>query len=235
MRLLPPPVRRGRVGLYSAAHRERLALITRLQQRGYSLAGIRDLLASFEAGANLPALLGVDLGPVALDEVPLRLTRDELTARVPGLNSTTLRRACDAGLVYSDGRQHYLVRSPALLTLVADGIAEGVALPAMLDLVAAIRNHLYALAATVADHVINDVWEPLAANDRGEDIEPFLLRGRPLLLQAVTSLLADRLGDALSIRAADATAADALRAGIERIRVGAVVDSHGNLERRTHK
>src|SRR5262245_64256776 len=68
MKLLPPPVRRGRVGLYSHDHRRRLELIARLQRRGYSLAGIKDLLEAWHAGANLHSLLGYDIGPAALDE-----------------------------------------------------------------------------------------------------------------------------------------------------------------------
>ena len=47
MRVLPPPERRGRIGLYDAGHVQRLELIARLQHRGYSLAGIREELAAF--------------------------------------------------------------------------------------------------------------------------------------------------------------------------------------------
>ena len=47
MRLLPPPERQGRLGLYGDRHVQRLRLITRLQRRGYSLAGIRDLLGAW--------------------------------------------------------------------------------------------------------------------------------------------------------------------------------------------
>src|ERR1700730_12987371 len=42
--LLPPPIRSGRVALYSDVHIERLAEIRRLQGRGHSLAVIRRLL-----------------------------------------------------------------------------------------------------------------------------------------------------------------------------------------------
>jgi DNA-binding transcriptional MerR regulator len=232
MRLLPPPERRGRVGFYGAAHRERLALISRLQARGYSLAGIGDLLASFEAGANLPALLGVDIAPAAIDEAPLRITRDELRDRVPGLGATALKRACVVGLVVRENADHYLVRSPALLALVADGIAAGASLEAMLDLAGELRDQLDVLATTIADRVIDDIWEPRASTERAVDLEPFLRRGRVLLLQAVASVLADRLGNALSSRSATATAGDELRAGIDRIRVGAVVNGRGNVEHR---
>src|SRR5246127_2428962 len=85
MRLLPPPERRGRLGLYGTRHVQRLQLITRLQRRGYSLAGIRELLGAWENGTDLTTLLGVDESQAALDETPLRLTRAELFQRVPGL------------------------------------------------------------------------------------------------------------------------------------------------------
>src|SRR5262245_31586910 len=86
MRLLPRPERRGRVGYYGPGHVHRLELIARLQRRGYSLAGIRDLLQAWAAGADLTSLLGIEPGQAPgapLDEMPLRLTRDELLARVP--------------------------------------------------------------------------------------------------------------------------------------------------------
>src|SRR5579859_6716480 len=85
MRLLPPPERRGRVGLYGPRHVQRLELITRLQRRGYSLAGIRDLLGAWESGTDLTTLLGIGQGQGVLDEAPLRLTRAELLQRLPAL------------------------------------------------------------------------------------------------------------------------------------------------------
>jgi DNA-binding transcriptional MerR regulator len=57
--LLPPPTRHGRVGLYRQSHLSRMQLIARLQARGYSLAGIRDLLASWRDGADLGEVLGL--------------------------------------------------------------------------------------------------------------------------------------------------------------------------------
>jgi hypothetical protein len=83
MPLLPPPERRGRIGVYGAQHVERLALIGRLQRRGYSLAGIKDLLAAWDAGADLTTLLGVDSGPAALDETPLRISGPSCASEYP--------------------------------------------------------------------------------------------------------------------------------------------------------
>jgi DNA-binding transcriptional MerR regulator len=231
LRLLPPPRRAGRIGLYGAEHRERLQLIGRLQQRGYSLAGIKDLLEAWDSGANLPSLLGVDIGPGALDETPLRLTRRQLSARLSGLTATSLKRAGAVGLVEPDGPNHLLVRSPALLTLAADAVAAGVKLNDVLDLIGALRDELGALAETITQTIIERIWEPLVAQDRAAEIEPLLRRGRLLLLQGVVSTLADRLGDALMQQADEVPDGDTLRAAIEAIRVGVITDAAGNVRR----
>ncbi|HJY67103.1 MAG TPA: MerR family transcriptional regulator, partial [Streptosporangiaceae bacterium] len=101
MRLLPPPERRGRLGLYGSRHVQRLQLIARLQRRGYSLAGIRDLLGAWESGTDLTTLLGVNESQPALDETPLLLTRAELSDRLPALDAAALSRAHQIGLVRS--------------------------------------------------------------------------------------------------------------------------------------
>src|SRR5512142_2724181 len=127
MRLLPSPGRRGRVGLYGPRHVQRLQLITRLQRRGYSLAGIRDLLGAWENGTDLTTLLGVGQGQAVLDEAPLRLTRAELLQRLPALeDAAALDGARRAGLVRQHGQDHVIVRSPALLALAADWVRAGV-------------------------------------------------------------------------------------------------------------
>jgi hypothetical protein len=162
----------------------------------------------------------------------LRLTRSQLDRRLPGLTATTLRRARAVGLISPDGVRHFVVRSPALLALTADGVNAGIALADMLELVRVLRDDLDHLANTVADQIVDRIWEPLAAQGRGADIEPLLRRGRLLLLQGAASILADRLGQALLARAATAPAGEELRDAIDHIRIGAVTDAAGNIEHR---
>jgi DNA-binding transcriptional MerR regulator len=228
MRLLPPPERRGRVGYYGPAHVQRLELIARLQRRGYSLAGIRDLLTAWEAGADLTSLLGVEPGPTALDELPLRLTRAELLSRVPALSGPALDHAREAGLVQPDD-DGFLVRSPALLALVADGTAAGVPVGDMLNLAGALRGQLTTLAATVADLIAGRLVPALQAGQNPADLVPLLQRGRMLLLQGAASTLADSLAAALLDRSDDPGGGPALRAALAQIRVGAVADASGNI------
>lgn len=234
LRLLPPPRRHGRVGLYGSTHRRRLELIARLQQRGYSLAGIKDLLTAWDAGAGLPALLGLHVGDAALDETPLRLTRRELDARIPGLTVTLLRRARAAGLVQPDG-QAFIARSPALMALVADGVDAGASLREMIDLVAVLHDHLAAAADDLADRLVTMLPVTDDASSGVAPLETLVRRGRLLLLQGAASMLADRLGDALLHRADRRIGGDALRAAVERTRVGAVVDADGTIPRQERR
>jgi DNA-binding transcriptional MerR regulator len=231
MRLLPPPERRGRVGVYGMQHVERLALIGRLQRRGYSLAGIKDLLAAWEAGADLTTLLGVDSGPATLDEAPLRITTAELHERLPELASAAAAgQAVAAGLLVPLGEEHFLVRSPALLALVADGVRAGVPLAAMLAGIASLTGGIGALADEFAGHVIEQIVPPLLSAGDPEKLPGLLQRWRVLLPQGVASILADRVGSAL-LEKADGDAGEQLRAAIGRIRIGATTDTGGTIRR----
>ena len=229
MRLLPPPRRAGRIAIYGRDHAQRLELIDRLQRRGYSLAGIRDLLGAWDAGTGLPAVLGLESGVAGLDETPLRLTRAELFARLPGCTAASLRHACSVGLAQRDDPDHFLIRSPALLALVADAVQTGLRLTEALDLIGGLRQEVTSLADATADLIVKGIWTRLADDPNLEDIRPFLQRGRLLLLQGVVSTLADRLGAALLQRADTAPKGHALREALGHIRVGALTDSAGNI------
>jgi DNA-binding transcriptional MerR regulator len=232
MRLLPPPERRGRLGLYGSRHVQRLQLIARLQRRGYSLAGIRDLLGAWESGTDLTTLLGVNESQPALDETPLLLTRAELSDRLPALDAAALSRAHQIGLVRSHGEDHFVVRSPALLGQVADWVGAGVPLDQALDVIEVLTADLGVLAGQLADLIVERIWEPVSATSRAAELPDLLRRGRSLLLQGAVSTLGDRLGAARADRAGTPGDGDRLRAALDDIRVGAVVDSAGKIHQR---
>ena len=229
--LLRPPQRRGRVGVYDPDHLRRLRLIARLQARGYSLAGIRDLLDAWESGKNLPAVLGVEVG--ALDEAPTELTATQLHTRIPGLTGPHLRQAQAAGLIHAKARGRFVVRSPALVALVADAVRMGLPLDEGLELVREIRDRLGGLADVVAQRFVEGMWTPALAAGRGGDLAPLLRRDRLLLVQAAASLLAHELGRALLATAADDPAGQQLRRAVQTTRVGAVFDASGAPDRVT--
>jgi DNA-binding transcriptional MerR regulator len=94
--LLDPPQVHGRVGYYSAAHLERLRAIGQLQQRGYSLAAIKELFDGHRRGARLDELLGIAQGREAAE-----LSAEEFLALFPSgeIDPAVVARAIDLGLV----------------------------------------------------------------------------------------------------------------------------------------
>jgi DNA-binding transcriptional MerR regulator len=110
--LLPPPQLDGRTGWYDDSHVRRLHLIARLQQQGYSLAGIADLIAQWEQGRDLDAVIGVEAGLDALlgDPHAVTLSAEDLASRFPpgALTPDLMRRAIELGLVEvtDDGSMH---------------------------------------------------------------------------------------------------------------------------------
>ena len=97
-----------------------------------------------------------------------------------------------------------------------------------LDVIETLTGELGALARTLAGLLADRIAPSAAAS--AEVLPGLLQRGRPLLLQGVTSTLADRLGAALAQRAA-ATGDTRLRSALTRVRVGAVTDSAGTIHR----
>ncbi|MBS44347.1 MAG: MerR family transcriptional regulator [Nocardioides sp.] len=80
--LVPPPIRRGRSGYYSAEHVARLELVRELQAHGFTLAAIEQYLAGIPDSATPAdiALRRTMLAPWHSDR-PVRMTRAELSGR----------------------------------------------------------------------------------------------------------------------------------------------------------
>lgn len=77
--LLPPPLLRGRLGLYTADHLARLQLVRDLQAKGFTLTAIADYLERMPADATPDdvAVFGALLSPW-VSEAPEELTRAQL-------------------------------------------------------------------------------------------------------------------------------------------------------------
>jgi SAM-dependent methyltransferase len=129
--------------------------------------------------------------------------------------------------VQAHGEDHFLVRSPALLGLVADWVRIGVPPEEALDVVEVLAEDLGALARKLADLIVDRVWEPVAATSRAGELPDLLRRARPPLLQGAASTLIDRLGLPLAERAETSSDGGLLRAALEKVRVGGWVGGCG--------
>lgn len=204
--LLPGPERRGRVGVYRRSHIARLALIGRLQQRGYSLAGIGDLLASWRDGADLGEILGLDPDElVHLDEPGTPATLDQLTELLPALLPDRLDDLVATRLIDVCGPDRYCIQSPSLLQLAVDALAVGYDPDRVLDLLSTIGTATSQIAdATIA--LLGD-RPPRASTS---ELLALATRGRGFLAHGTGRLTITAIGSALGI-GHDGDTAGALR------------------------
>lgn len=134
--LLPPPTKRGRVGWYDQHHLARLRLIGDLQDRGFSLAAIRELVDGMVEGQSLAGILGLDGAEALADATPRTMPLSELAAALPGVRFTPelVQRVVDLGLVTlgPDGTE-VTVHSPTFLHVGRELVALGVPTEEILD------------------------------------------------------------------------------------------------------
>jgi DNA-binding transcriptional MerR regulator len=193
--LLPAPERRGRIGIYRRTHLARLELIGRLQQRGYSLAGIGDLLASWRDGADLGEVLGLDADQlVHLDEPGAPATLDQLAGLLPELVPARLDDLLDGGVIEACGPDRYCIPSPSLLQLTIDLLAAGYPPDRVLQFLRTIREATTVIATTAIDLLA----------DRPKKVDPATLvavatRGRGLLAHGTGRLTIHTIGRLLDV------------------------------------
>jgi DNA-binding transcriptional MerR regulator len=195
MGVLPSPERRGRVGVYRQSHLRRLELIARLQRRGYSLAGIRDLLASWQDGADLGEVLGLEPDElVHIDEPGMPATVEQLARLLPALVPGRLADLVATGVVQECGPGTYCVPSPSLLQLTAD--LQGAGFPP--DRLLTLLGDIGRAAGAVADAVVTLLAErPPGVDD--EQLATLARRGRGLLAHGTGRLAIHTLGRRLGV------------------------------------
>ncbi|MGH2704101.1 MAG: MerR family transcriptional regulator [Actinomycetota bacterium] len=194
--LLPPPSMVGRVGYYGEGHLARLRYIAHLQQRGFSLAAIHDLIRAWEQGRSLSDVLGFEEALTApwVDEVPEVFSGGQLVEMFPeGVEDPgLLLRAVEMGLLIPEG-EDFKVPSPRLLHVGAELVAAGIPLAAVLDAHAELVRDTQRMARRFVQMFERHIWEPYVAAglpaERLEEITNTLRRLRPTAWVSVHATL----------------------------------------------
>lgn len=135
--LLPPPIKQGRVGIYTEAHLARLRLITSLHDRGYTSAQIVELISGWERGRNLGEVLGLEtaLNSPWTDEIPTYLPTEQAKAFLESSNAdpSLFDRIVALGVLKPEG-DRCLVSSPQLLSTVVELVGRGFKLVDLISL-----------------------------------------------------------------------------------------------------
>ena len=217
--LLPPPRMVGRVGHYGSDHLVRLAYIDRLQQRGFSLAAIRDLLQGWDEGRSLTEVLGFEDALTApwSDEVARALLPGRSWSSSSPRSPTTpalLDRAVAAGILRRDAGTEadggYLAPSPRLVRTGADLVSWGVPLAAAIDESVLLAADLATVSRRMVKMFETHVWEPFVAAgypaDRLATVTAALQQVRPVTATAVLAVLARAMEEAVAVSTAEQTA-----------------------------
>lgn len=143
-RLIEPPERRGRVGIYTETHLGRLRLINQLLTRGYTLASIQELFTGLEHGHDLHQVLGLEraISSPWSDAQPRSFSLPELV-RMYGLKFSprTLRKVIDLGLLEPDGLG-FRAPNPKIILAGAELTKAGMPFDDLLLLVEALRENV---------------------------------------------------------------------------------------------
>lgn len=203
--LLPPPRLSGRVGYYDEGHLARLRLISHLQERGFSLSSIDELLSTWEEGGTLSDLLGFEeaLTEPWTEEQEELVPLERLRALAPMVEDVEpfVTRAIELGLLRVEGDQFW-IRSPRLLRIGEELVGSGVPFPAVLDVVAGLVSHTAEIAQRFVDLFERHVWDPFEKAgmppEKLPDVTAVLRRVRPMAQEAVTATLARAMQRAVS-------------------------------------
>ncbi|MEU5884828.1 MerR family transcriptional regulator [Spirillospora sp. NPDC047279] len=212
--LLPPPRMQGRVGFYDDSHLARIRVIGQLQERGYTLASIAEMLTAWERGHNLSDLLGLEqvLTDRWSSEEPTAMTLAEVVRTfVPGYPvgeldgraprdlpdlAPDLRRAEELGFIRWTG-ERFDIPSPALFAVGAELVVSGIPLHAVFEIAEALRGDCDAIARRFVQLTVDHAGlGDIVGHSRRQDfreVADLVQRLRPMGIRAVQGLLAGSL------------------------------------------
>jgi DNA-binding transcriptional MerR regulator len=199
--LLPAPTRRGRAAFFGPGHVSRVDLIGRLQQRGFSLASIAELVQQWEDGRSLDEILGLEQRIPGAGHLParLKLAPAELAAHFPSVDLTPglMSQVLAMGLVELDDEGMVVIGSPELLEVGAALVALGFPLSEVLDEAATLQAEMAQVAERFAAMFERHVWRPFTdAGKPGIDlarVTAVLEQLRPLADRVVHATLREAL------------------------------------------
>lgn len=197
--LLAPPRRSGRVGLYSEGHLARLRLVGSLLDRGYTLANIGELVAAWERGQDVAAMLGLEAALGGATPPGTVVTAADMAEVFGDGLAPFLEEAVAIGLLTPEGPSgSYRVQDPVALEVGRVLVDAGVPLPAVLATARAMRADMDHVArsfvALVESHLVEPLGDPMPAAD-ARRLATLVSQLRPLAAQLVAaevSLAMDR-------------------------------------------
>jgi DNA-binding transcriptional MerR regulator len=188
--LIPPPVRRGRVGYYGPRHRARLELIRELQAHGYALTAIERHLKRLPEDASVEEITAQRILltpwlPDAGEEVDRRTLQERLGRR---LTAETVEALTRVGAVEPCGRGRF--RTTPTLDVAVQLLQMDLSLETVVEAGTAIDRATSALAEELSTILRRQIVRPYRerrSRIAGEDLARTVEQLRPLTIQAIVT------------------------------------------------
>jgi DNA-binding transcriptional MerR regulator len=194
--LLPPPQKRGRLGIYDDTHLARLRLIDILLQRGYTTTHISDFIDGWESGKDLTEVLGLQRAltePWSTTDEEMSLSVTEARDALGDPDGEQLARLVTYGLARIEG-DRCTFTDPKLLQGFTSLAEYGFGIRELMD----IHERMYAAVDGISKDMISTVKHHIVARygegwiPEGEDVlraTRMLQIMRTLAVDSVHSLL----------------------------------------------
>jgi len=208
--LLPGPELRGRVGHYGPTHLARLRLIGALRQRGFSLAAIRALVDTWERGATLGDVLGLEEQLAGPAEEPLVLDPAGFARLFPSgvVDPAVARRAVELGIVELRGTD-VVVRRPRFLRVGQELVELGMTVEEVLDEYGHLKSAADEIAGRFAALFERRFWAPAQQDGLDDERVAALTATLARLRSLAASVVEAAVDDAIDRAATDRLAAEA--------------------------
>jgi DNA-binding transcriptional MerR regulator len=159
--LLPPPTRRGRVGIYSDEHVARIRRVQQLHAQGFPLDLIRRTIDTGTGSeSDIRHLAAEVLAPFSTAG-PITVSRAELDSR---LGAGAAAHLAKLGLIADADGDPVSVRDAEALELIEGLTGVGVSLDRLVATLADVRGHQRSIADMILRAYAEDVWEPFVSS-----------------------------------------------------------------------
>lgn len=195
--LLPPPTRRGRIGIYSGEHVARIERVQKLHSEGFPLDLIRRMIDTGTGSeTDIRHLADEVLAPFSTAG-PTTIGREELDRQ---LGTGAVTHLAKLGLIADADCDPVPVRDAQTLKLLEGLTSVGISLKRLVATLVEVHAHQRSIADVILRAYAEDVWEPFVSSkfatpDWGS-IADNAGRVRPLAIALLTHLQQTALDDA---------------------------------------
>jgi DNA-binding transcriptional MerR regulator len=159
--LLPPPARRGRVGIYSDEHVARIRRVQQLHSEGFPLDLIRRMIDTGTGSeSDIRHLAAEVLAPFSTAG-PITVSRAELDSR---LGAGAAAHLAKLGLIADADGDPVSVNDAEALELIEGLTGVGVSLDRLVATLVDVRGHQRSIADVILRAYAEDVWEPFVSS-----------------------------------------------------------------------